>query len=104
MLGVLLEVGSGISLPEPDIAGGEVMPPGRKADAPDPSDRPLVQISSGASQPAGAYAAVHYRDSWYWIADNDFASKRVFTFLMLFFSLAETGVTPQAPLVTIPAN
>ena len=59
---------------------------------------------SETGEPAGAYAAVRYQDSWYWIADKDFASKRVFTFLMLFFSLAETGVTPQPPLVTIPAN
>jgi len=104
MLGVLLEVGNGIVVPDADIAEGKAMPPGRRAEAPDPRDRPLVQIYSGASQPAGAYAAVRYQDSWYWIADKDFASKRVFTFLMLFFSLAETGVTPQPPLVTIPAN
>jgi hypothetical protein len=104
MLGVLLEVGNGITLPGADIADGKAMPSGRRTEAPDARDRPLVEIHSGSAQPPGVYAAVHYRDGWYWIADNDFASKRVFTFLMLFFSLAETGVTPQPPLVTIPAN
>jgi len=104
MVGVLLEVANGIMVPDADVAAGRAMPSGRRQEAPDPRDRPLVQVHSSASQPAGAYAAVHYRDSWYWIPDNDFASKRVFTFLMLFFSLAETGVTTQPPLVTIPAN
>jgi len=28
----------------------------------------------------------------------------VFTFLMMFFSLAETGVTPQTPVLTVPAS
>ncbi len=28
----------------------------------------------------------------------------VFSFLMIFFPLAETGVTPQAPVLTVPAN
>jgi hypothetical protein len=104
MLGVLLEVGTGIVVPGTDITEGRAMASGRPAEASDPLDRPLVRIYSSAAQPAGSYATVHYRDTWYWIPDNDFASKRVFTFLMLFFSLAETGVTPQTPLVTIPAN
>jgi hypothetical protein len=47
---------------------------------------------------------VRYHDRWFWIDDGDFRSKGVFTFLMLLFSLSETGVTPQAPVVTIPVN
>jgi hypothetical protein len=64
----------------------------------------MIRIRSSASPPAATYAAVRYRDTWYWIDDGDYASKRVFTFLMIFFSLAETGVTPQAPVLTVPAN
>jgi hypothetical protein len=40
----------------------------------------------------------------YWIDDHDFAAKRAFTFLILFFSLAETGAPAQAPVLTIPAS
>jgi hypothetical protein len=47
---------------------------------------------------------VRHRDTWYWIDDRDYRSKRVLSVLMLFFSLAETGVAPQAPLLTVPAN
>jgi hypothetical protein len=34
----------------------------------------------------------------------DLASNRVITFLMIFLSLTETGVTPQAPVLTVPAD
>lgn len=104
MLGVLLEVASGIEVPSVDVAEGRAGPSARRSDAPDPHDRPLIRIFSGATPPAGAYATVRYHGASYWIRDDDLASKRVFTFLMMFFSLAETGVAPQAPVVTIPAN
>lgn len=104
MLGVLLEVASGVEVPGADVAKGRVAPSARRIDAPEERDRPLVRIHSGPSAPAGAYAVVRYHDRVYWIGDDDLASKRVFTFLMMFFSLAQTGVVPQAPVVTIPAN
>jgi hypothetical protein len=47
---------------------------------------------------------VRYQDSWFWIDNRDLKSKRVFTFLMVFSSIAETGAAPQVPIVTIPAN
>ena len=76
----------------------------RVAGSEDPRDRPFVRIGSSASPPADSYAAVRYRGTWYWIDDDDIASKRIFSFLLIFFSLAETGVTPQAPVLTVPAN
>jgi hypothetical protein len=101
---ILLEIGTGIDVPPADVSSGRTVPSVRVATAADPRDRPLIQIHSSTLPPSNSYAAVSYRGTWYWIADNDIASKRVFTFLMLFFSLAETGVTPQAPVLTVPAN
>jgi hypothetical protein len=49
-------------------------------------------------------AAVLYRGVWYWISDHDIHSKRSLTFLLLFFSLAETGVVPDSPVLTIPVQ
>jgi hypothetical protein len=43
-------------------------------------------------------------DSWYWIGGGDLASKRVSTVLLILFSLADTEVAPQAPVLTIPAG
>ena len=54
--------------------------------------------------PTDAYAAVRYRDTWYWVDDRDLASKRAFAFMMMFFSLAETGTSAPAPVLTIGTN
>jgi hypothetical protein len=101
---ILLEVAAGIEVPPEHISQGRTALATRLDSAENPRDRPLVRIRSSASPPVDSYAAVQYRGTWYWIADEDLAAKRVFSFLMIFSSLAETGVTPQAPVLTVPAN
>jgi hypothetical protein len=64
----------------------------------------LVHILSSTESPKDAFASVHYRDYWFWIDDRDLRSKRVFMFLMMFSSLAESGALPQAPVLTIPTR
>ncbi len=104
MLEILLEVAAGIEVPGAHVTEGRTAAPGRSEDAQNPRDRPLVRILSSQAQPADSFSAVQYRGTWYWIGDEDLASKRFFTFLMMFFSLAETGTAPQAPVLTLPAN
>jgi hypothetical protein len=104
MLSILLEVANGIEAPSADVSAGRTSPAGRTADAQNPGDRPLVRILSGPKPPSDAYTAVHYRNAWYWIPDNDLASKNEFSFLMMFFALAESGPTPNPPVLTIPAG
>jgi hypothetical protein len=70
----------------------------------DAQAKPLVHFHSGTEAPADAYAAVTYKGYWFWIDDTDIASKRTFTFLMILFSLAETGQTTAAPVVTVPSR
>jgi hypothetical protein len=100
MMDILLQLGFGIDLP----AGSELRVLPGQGQAGDTTAAPLVHILSGAQEPMDAYAAVQYRSHWYWIADTDIASKRIFTFLMILFSLAETGQTTAAPVVTVPSR
>ena len=104
MLETLQEIGAGIDVPKQDIDSGRAFPSAWRADAPDVQDRPLINIHSGASRPADAFVAVRYHDTWYWIDDRDYFSKGRFTFLLVFFSLAEAGVPQQAPTLTLPVN
>ncbi len=65
---------------------------------------PLINIKSGTQRPADPFVAVRYADYWFWIEAEAFASKRVFTFLMLILMLSETGQGGTLPVLTIPAG
>jgi hypothetical protein len=102
MMEIMLQLGFGIELPAAHAATGRVLP--GQWQAGDANAKPLVRIHSGTEAPADVYAAVPYKDHWYWIDDTDIESKRIFTFLMILFSLAETGQTTNAPVVTVPSR
>jgi hypothetical protein len=85
----------------PLLISRHVSPVTRRSSAPDKSP---AQIHAGTDAPADAYVAVQYKGYWHWIDDTDIASKRIFTFLMILFSLAETGQTTAAPVVTVPSR
>ena len=68
------------------------------------SRQDVVRIHSGKEKPADAFAAVRYRDHWFWIDDGDWQTKRALTAVMFFFTLAETGGTEKLPLITIPRS
>jgi hypothetical protein len=61
-------------------------------------------ILSSSEEPQDSAVKVFYRDHWYYISDSDLESKRIFGFMMLLFSLTESGETIGLPLVTIPAQ
>jgi hypothetical protein len=102
MQGVMGELSGGVEVPEQDLREGRAT----LRSTPDGSVGVdlLMRISSGGERPADAYAAVRYRNRWFWIDDRDLNSKRTFRFLMMFTSLAESGGLPQMPILTIPAR
>jgi hypothetical protein len=64
----------------------------------------LIKVHSSTEKPKTAFTAVNYEDHWFWIDKGDFKSKRTFAFLMILFSLTETGGKEGLPLVTIPSG
>jgi len=97
-------LGARVEAPATDVQEGSTFPvPPARLDS-GPRDQPLVKIHSGAEPPAHAFAAVRYNNHWFWIDNRDFRSKAAFTFLLLLTSLAQTGVVPQAPVLTVPAS
>jgi hypothetical protein len=64
----------------------------------------LIHIHSSKDKPADAFVAVSYRGLWFWIDDRDLQSKRVFSFMMMLFTLADSGEKQNLPLVTISAQ
>jgi predicted small lipoprotein YifL len=96
---IMMMLSSYIEVPEEHIGSGRTLAPPAEEGV-----NPLIRIHTGRLRPAGSFVAVPYRGCWYWIDDCDFSSKRVFSFMMLLYSLAETGEKPSSPVVTIPAR
>jgi len=102
MLQIMAAFASYIDVPEKDLKEHRAVP-AIESVAQD-GKPPPVQVHSGKDKPADAFAAVHYRDHWFWVDDRDWRTKRALTAVMFFFTLAETGDPAKLPLVTIPAQ
>lgn len=98
LLEIIGEFSFGVEVPQQHLEQGRCRP------APQfegPWQPPTMKIHSGGNRPNDAFVAVRYRDLWFWIDDTDYPSKRRFSFLLLLTSLAETGASPAAPLITV---
>ena len=104
MLQILVDLAAQIEVPEPDVAEQRVSPTFRGDPAHGALSEPILRIRSSSGKPADAFVAVPYRGHWFWIDDQDVASKSIFSFLMFMFSLTETGGKGEAPVVTISTN
>ena len=102
-LAIMVELAGQVRAPAAHVADGRTVPSLADRDAV-AEQRRLVDIHSGTERPDEAFVAVKYRDYWFWIDDRDFKSKRSFAYLMLLFSLTESGGREGLPLVTIPAG
>jgi hypothetical protein len=104
-LAIMLELAGQVRAPAVHVEEGRTVPSlADRNHAADAENRRLVDIRSSIDKPADAFVAVKYRDYWFWIDDRDFKSKRSFAYLMLLFSLTESGGKEGLPLVTIPAG
>ncbi len=99
MLQIMNAFASYVDVPEEHLTSHRALPSLGGA-----SDRQQARIYSGVEEPAAAFAAVRYRDHWFWVDDSDWRTKRALTAVMFFFTLADTGANENLPLITIPAQ
>jgi len=104
MLEIFFELGSYIEVPETHVAQQRATPNLAKDADTAACVMPLMRVQSDTKEPDDAYVAVLYRDHWFWLDDQDLKSKRMFSFLMFLFSMAETGEPAQKPVLTIPTG
>ncbi len=103
LLQIMINLATYVDVPQKHIQEGRT-PPSRLIRHSDNKDWNLINIRHSKEKPEDSFTAIQYRDYWYWIDDRDFKSKRTFGFLMIIFSLTETGGKEGLPLVTIPAG
>jgi hypothetical protein len=102
MMEVLATLGSRVLVPRNHVAAGRTL-----ATVEDPAGvAPVAQVRIFSSMlpPKTAFTSVRYADHWFWIDDEDYSSKRAFTFLLLLSALVESAGDGRAPLVTIPTG
>lgn len=102
MLQIIVMLSYQVDVPSEHISSGQAISSSYERSG--GGGRRLVDIQSSIEKPEDAFVAVPYNGYWFWISKSDFASKRVFSFVMILLSLAEDGEAAQLPLVTVPAN
>ena len=102
LLEILGQLAADIVVPESDRLDGRTEP--GDPTVPSQSGQPHVHVRHGAFEPRDAFVAVAYDGDWFWIANNDVASKRLFSFVMLLLALSESSRPGQPPVITIPAG
>jgi hypothetical protein len=103
-LAIMVELAGQVRVPAAHVEDGRTLPSLADKEVAGANVRRLVDIRSSTDRPDDAFVAVKYRDHWFSIDDRDFKSKRSFAYLMLLFSLTESGGKEGLPLVTIPAG
>ncbi|MCC6581411.1 MAG: hypothetical protein IT440_13320 [Phycisphaeraceae bacterium] len=89
-----------VALP-PEHRERKLAPPMAEAAAP---EQALLRVQSGTDRPHDSYVAVLYEGSWFWIANDDWQSKRTFVSILFLFTLADTGAPATMPTLTIPTR
>jgi len=103
LLAVLSFLARGVQVPEEDAVANRTLalPPDVQQVI---EERGPLWIRSQKKRPDDPFAAVRYRDHWFYVDGTDHLSKRTFgTILVLFELLAPSG-GGAAPLLTLPAG
>jgi len=104
MYEIMIDLASEIEVPVVHVEEKQVNPTMTEEMVQGVSVPPLIKIQSSTEKPGNAFIAVSYQDYWFWIDKRDLRSKSLFSFLMMIFSLTETGSKEGSPILTIPAG
>jgi hypothetical protein len=104
LLEVLVDLSADIEVPSAHVEEKRVSPTHLEETLKGETILPLIRIHSSSEKPGDAFVSVPYRSSYFWIDYRDLMSKKIFSFLMFVFTLAETGEKGTAPIVTVPTN
>jgi hypothetical protein len=102
LMQIMAAVAARVDIPQKDIEARCAIPV--MADV-SPQGLPgKIAIRSSEQRPAKAFAKVNFHGHWFWVEDHNLAAKRVFSFLMLAFTMMENTETAQPLQLTIPVQ
>jgi hypothetical protein len=99
---ILASLSMRVDVPEADMKAGRATP-GLQTD----SSRlnPLgAHIRSGDGEPHNTFTSVRFRDHWFWVDDSDMATKRLFSFILMAFTLTDDSKHDSQVQLTVPTQ
>jgi len=63
-----------------------------------------AHIRSGGSEPQDAFTSVRFRNRWFWVDDNDLSTKRLFSFILMAFTLTDDSKHDSQVQLTVPTQ
>lgn len=96
---ILAAMSMGIIIPE-EHKQKNIVPPLMEIGA---EENALLHVMSGDDEPKESYVSVEFKNKWFWIADDDWNSKRTFSSILFLFTLADSNGGQNVPTITIPA-
>lgn len=98
LLHIMTALAARAEVPEAEVRDHRVIP----GMEPTGDRRPPIRCTQ--EKPEEAFVDVKYRGHWFWVDDGDLVAKRDIAFMMLLFTLADTGEKQALPMVTIQAQ
>ncbi|WP_419786558.1 hypothetical protein [Pseudodesulfovibrio sp.] len=99
---VLSSIAGRMDMPDEDVASHRASPGGFADGGDGIFDR--VMVRSSRTKPTNAFAAIRYRDNWFWVDDGDLVAKRVFSFVMLAFTMMDKTEQNPTLQLTLPTQ
>lgn len=103
LLHLLATMAALVEVPAEDLRDHRATPGWESAEGTERLVR-MIEIHCSKEKSDDAFVSINYRDHWFWLDDRDLKSKRVFAFMLMLFTLADTGEKENLPLITIPAQ
>jgi hypothetical protein len=106
-LGMLLFVAKSVEVPPKDMEQGLVRDPVGEGGQPFDWGRvmgDLIRVHSQRTKPKHAFVATKYRGWWFYIDDDDLASKSTFALVLNVFGLEMAGGVIPSPVLAVPAG
>jgi hypothetical protein len=97
----------GVDVPEKDVAAGVASRKSVVSGGPFDqagTGETLFHIRTSAEEPKTASVKVFYRDSWFYVADNDADSKVTFALVSMIMMLQSGNEAKIIPLITLPVG
>lgn len=99
LLQVMTALSLGVEVPPEDLRRG--LTPAMSENM--PGHAPLLRVRSSTAEPEHAFVTVFYEKKWFWVANDDWRSKRTFSSILFLFTLADENAK-ALPVLTIPAQ